>query len=271
MLPLQAGGRTMGLVELYSFAEPRHLDASEMYAALAMASLAATGLEKVRLVQQLRSAADMDLVTDVHNHRYLQERLRQEVARSARSHSPLGRADAGPRQVQARQRPIWSRRRRSCAPHASPRPSRTTSDRPTWLPAMAATSRGPDARHANRARGGRRSARRLGHPPAPAHDERRHDRQGRRQRRPGRLSDGRATSAQLLRAADAAMYAAKRTGGRQVERSSNEKMTLEVSPALRRLIPTRRLVERLALFGVEQLQLLQRNKQVEHVTRLHAM
>jgi diguanylate cyclase (GGDEF)-like protein len=37
-------------------------------------------------------------------------------------------------------------------------------------------------------------------------------------------TDGR-TSAQLLQAADAAMYAAKRTGGRQVERSSSEKMT----------------------------------------------
>ena len=48
ILPLQAGGRTMGLVELYSFSEPRHLDASEMHAAQAMASLAATGLEKVR-------------------------------------------------------------------------------------------------------------------------------------------------------------------------------------------------------------------------------
>ena len=55
-----------------------------------MATLGATGLEKVRLLEQLRSAADMDLVTGVHNHRYLQERLRQEVARSARSHSPFG-------------------------------------------------------------------------------------------------------------------------------------------------------------------------------------
>ena len=41
------------------------------------------------MLGQLRSAADMDLVTGVHNHRYLQERLRQEVARSVRSHSPL--------------------------------------------------------------------------------------------------------------------------------------------------------------------------------------
>jgi diguanylate cyclase (GGDEF)-like protein len=89
-LPLNAGGRTIGIIELIAMRQPRVLDEAEMQAAEAMASLAATGLEKVRLVEQLRSAADMDLVTNVHNHRYLQERLRQEVARSARSHSPFG-------------------------------------------------------------------------------------------------------------------------------------------------------------------------------------
>jgi diguanylate cyclase (GGDEF)-like protein len=88
-LPLTAGGRTIGMIELFAFAAPRVLDPAEMQAAEAMASLAATGLEKVRLVEQLRSAADMDLVTGVHNHRYLQERVRQEVARSSRSHSPF--------------------------------------------------------------------------------------------------------------------------------------------------------------------------------------
>jgi diguanylate cyclase (GGDEF)-like protein len=89
LLPLNAGGRTIGVVEMVSIAERRDLDGSEMQACEAMASLAATGLEKVRLLQQLRDAADMDLVTGVNNHRYLQDRLRQEVARSARSHAPM--------------------------------------------------------------------------------------------------------------------------------------------------------------------------------------
>jgi diguanylate cyclase (GGDEF)-like protein len=89
-VPLTAGGRTIGIVELVSLREPRLLDASELQTVEAMATLGATGLEKVRLLDQLRSAADMDLITGVHNHRYLQERLRQEVARSARSHSPFG-------------------------------------------------------------------------------------------------------------------------------------------------------------------------------------
>lgn len=89
LLPLIACGRTMGLVELYANTVQLVLSEAQLHACEAMASLAATGLDKVRLVEQLRDAADMDMITGVHNHRYLQERLRQEVARSARSHSPL--------------------------------------------------------------------------------------------------------------------------------------------------------------------------------------
>ncbi|MEO8625097.1 MAG: diguanylate cyclase [Candidatus Limnocylindrales bacterium] len=89
LLPLTAGGRTIGLVELLVLQQPLNLNESQLHALEAMASLTATGLERVRLLEQLRSAADTDLVTGVHNHRYLQERLRQEVTRSARSHSEL--------------------------------------------------------------------------------------------------------------------------------------------------------------------------------------
>jgi diguanylate cyclase (GGDEF)-like protein len=89
LMPLSAGGRTIGLLELVSRSEPRLPTAAEIQACDAMVSLAATGMEKVRVLEQLRDAADIDLVSGVHNHRHLQERLRQEIARSARSHSPL--------------------------------------------------------------------------------------------------------------------------------------------------------------------------------------
>jgi diguanylate cyclase (GGDEF)-like protein len=88
-MPLTTGGKTIGLVELVALHQPRALSESQLNALEAMARLTATGLERVRLFEQLRSAADTDLVTGVRNHRYLQERLRQEVARGARSHSPL--------------------------------------------------------------------------------------------------------------------------------------------------------------------------------------
>ena len=54
-----------------------------------MAGQAAVALQNVQLLGRLRAAADVDQVTGVNNHRYLQERLTQEVARSARSRSPL--------------------------------------------------------------------------------------------------------------------------------------------------------------------------------------
>jgi diguanylate cyclase (GGDEF)-like protein len=88
LMPLATGGKTIGLVELVAL-QPRALSESQLNTLEAMARLTATGLERVRLLEQLRSNADTDLVTGVHNHRYLQERLRQEVARTARSHSPL--------------------------------------------------------------------------------------------------------------------------------------------------------------------------------------
>jgi diguanylate cyclase (GGDEF)-like protein len=89
LLPLTTGGRTMGLAELVALHQPRALSESQLNALEAMSRLTATGLERVRLLEQLRSAADTDLVTGVHNHRYLQERLRQEVARAARGHGSL--------------------------------------------------------------------------------------------------------------------------------------------------------------------------------------
>ena len=89
-VPLSAAGRTIGIVELIAMETTRVLNAAELQIVEAMATLGANGLVQVRLLEQLRSAADMDLMTGVHNHRYLQERLRQEVARSARSHSPFG-------------------------------------------------------------------------------------------------------------------------------------------------------------------------------------
>jgi diguanylate cyclase (GGDEF)-like protein len=89
MLPLTVGGKAIGLLELISLRSSRHFTADEMKVYQTMASTAAAGLENARLLEQLRHAADIDQVTGAHNHRYLQDRLRQEVARSARNRSPL--------------------------------------------------------------------------------------------------------------------------------------------------------------------------------------
>jgi diguanylate cyclase (GGDEF)-like protein len=84
-----AAGRVVGLVEFIDRREPSGLRTSELALMRTMANQAATALENARLVRELRDAAETDLVTGVYSHRHLQDRLRQETARAARSHDPL--------------------------------------------------------------------------------------------------------------------------------------------------------------------------------------
>jgi diguanylate cyclase (GGDEF)-like protein len=89
LLPLTATGRSIGLLELYFASDDRSFREQEIAVYHSMAGQAAVALQNVQLLRHLRAAADLDQVTGVNNHRYLQERLTQEVARSARSRSPL--------------------------------------------------------------------------------------------------------------------------------------------------------------------------------------
>jgi len=89
LLPLTVAGRIVGVAEFASAARVAApgLDELELYSA--MANHAAAALENARLLAQLRQAADVDQVTGLNNHRYLQERLKQEVARASRTGAPL--------------------------------------------------------------------------------------------------------------------------------------------------------------------------------------
>ena len=88
MLPLVAKGEAIGLVELASQGRPLS-DASQITIVRTMAHEAAMALENARLYETARNLADRDPLTGFFNHRYLHERLSEEVVRAVRTRRPL--------------------------------------------------------------------------------------------------------------------------------------------------------------------------------------
>ena len=88
MLPLVAKGQSIGLVELFS-KTPIEFDAERLGLARTMANEAAMALENARLYEEARNLADRDPLTGFYNHRFLHERLGEEVVRSQRGRRPL--------------------------------------------------------------------------------------------------------------------------------------------------------------------------------------
>ena len=88
MLPLVAKGQSIGLVELISNG-PVTFDDERLGLARTMANEAAMALENARLYEDARSLADRDPLTGFYNHRFLHERLGEEVVRTQRARRPL--------------------------------------------------------------------------------------------------------------------------------------------------------------------------------------
>lgn len=88
MLPLVAKGQSIGLVELFSHSA---ITWGEELLELArtMANEAAMALENARLYEDARKLADRDPLTGFFNHRFLYERLGEEVVRTQRAKRPL--------------------------------------------------------------------------------------------------------------------------------------------------------------------------------------
>lgn len=88
MIPLVAKGETVGLIELI-FGQPLHVEARRLDLIRAMANEAAMALGNARLYETTRALADRDPLTGFFNHRYLHERLGEEILRAQRSGAPL--------------------------------------------------------------------------------------------------------------------------------------------------------------------------------------
>jgi diguanylate cyclase (GGDEF)-like protein len=89
MLPLVAKGQSIGLVEIISSSAVR-LDESRIEFARTMANEAAMALENAKLYEDARNLADRDQLTGYYNHRFLHERLGEEIVRAQRSRAQLG-------------------------------------------------------------------------------------------------------------------------------------------------------------------------------------
>jgi diguanylate cyclase (GGDEF)-like protein len=88
MLPLVAKGEAIGLVELTGCSRPTS-DPGQITLARTMAHEAAMALENARLYETARNLADRDPLTGFVNHRYLHERLSEEIVRAVRHREPL--------------------------------------------------------------------------------------------------------------------------------------------------------------------------------------
>lgn len=88
MLPLIAKGETLGLLELFA-ARPIKLDERRLGLARTMANEAAMAMGNAHLYVTARELADRDPLTGFFNHRYLHERLAEEILRAQRSREPL--------------------------------------------------------------------------------------------------------------------------------------------------------------------------------------
>jgi diguanylate cyclase (GGDEF)-like protein len=88
MLPLVAKGQSIGLVELAASGAVTFTD-ERLALARTMANEAAMALENARLYEDARKLADRDPLTGFYNHRFLHERLGEEVVRTQRAHRSM--------------------------------------------------------------------------------------------------------------------------------------------------------------------------------------
>jgi len=87
--PLMARGELKGVLCLYRFGQNGVFSREEFTAATRFSELAALAIDNTDIRSKLESLAMTDYLTGLHNHRYFQERLQEEVSRASRSGVPV--------------------------------------------------------------------------------------------------------------------------------------------------------------------------------------
>ena len=130
MVPLVIGGQVVGSLEVSEAVYPRHFTEQEIGLCVALGEQAAMAIRNAQLYRRLQEQnetielqATIDGLTGLFNHRCFWERLRDEVARATPIRPAALPADAGPRRLQARQRPLRPPRGRRAAARGGRRPA----------------------------------------------------------------------------------------------------------------------------------------------------
>jgi diguanylate cyclase (GGDEF)-like protein len=88
-VPLLARDELKGMLNLFRIGAGKRFEESDLELASRFAELAALAIDNAQIRMKLESEVVTDHLTGLHNHRYFQERLTEEVRRSTRSHRPV--------------------------------------------------------------------------------------------------------------------------------------------------------------------------------------
>jgi diguanylate cyclase (GGDEF)-like protein/PAS domain S-box-containing protein len=88
--PILAQGETLGIVHFQSTDETPRMDASELSFKTTFAAQVGLSIANIRLRDALRTQSVRDALTGLYNRRYLEETLEREVQRAARAAQSLG-------------------------------------------------------------------------------------------------------------------------------------------------------------------------------------
>jgi|HubBroStandDraft_6_1064221.scaffolds.fasta_scaffold00258_12 diguanylate cyclase (GGDEF)-like protein/PAS domain S-box-containing protein len=89
-IPILAQGETLGIVHFQTTDEAPELDASELSFKTTFAGQVGLSIANIRLREALRTQSVRDALTGLYNRRYLEEMLERELRRAARAEQSLG-------------------------------------------------------------------------------------------------------------------------------------------------------------------------------------
>ncbi len=89
-VPILAQGQTIGALHVQATDEAQHLEDAEISFKATFAGQLGLSIANIRLRDALRSQSIRDVLTGLYNRRYLEEALEREIRRAVRATQPLG-------------------------------------------------------------------------------------------------------------------------------------------------------------------------------------